>query len=320
MDGIITKIKNKFKDQDLFEFLSKEISLSELNSLMLNIFSTKAADLKPADVLKGHLSNRFTRASEVSPQNFLAFDRLCYSLLPEGFHAVELSPLAPLGTCASMAPVHQNNIVSTLRNSEVVADATNVMALECAARRKKILLKKPKSTEEIKLACSQRVVRAQKLEREEHLANFRVFSLCSAGRDEGHLSFEIRNLSEQIRFYLILIEELSKKAPIKNCKIKLFQLGDLDHRSIIDDIRNLVSHFRNTELLIEKPEEASTNYYEHLRFMIDLENEQGLSMNYVDGGFTSWTQELLGSRKERLLISGIGSELILKILKPSLPF
>ena len=28
----------------------------------------------------------------------------------------------------------------------------------------------------------------------------------------------------------------------------------------------------------------------------------------VDGGFTDWTQQLLSNRKERLLISGMGSE------------
>jgi hypothetical protein len=28
----------------------------------------------------------------------------------------------------------------------------------------------------------------------------------------------------------------------------------------------------------------------------------------VDGGFTNWTQQLLSNQKERLLISGIGTE------------
>ncbi len=31
-----------------------------------------------------------------------------------------------------------------------------------------------------------------------------------------------------------------------------------------------------------------------------------------DGGFTRWTQELAGNRKEWLLVSGAGSELIAK--------
>ena len=32
----------------------------------------------------------------------------------------------------------------------------------------------------------------------------------------------------------------------------------------------------------------------------------------VDGGFTDWTARLLGNKKERLLISGIGSEFVCK--------
>jgi hypothetical protein len=34
----------------------------------------------------------------------------------------------------------------------------------------------------------------------------------------------------------------------------------------------------------------------------------GTDYSIVDGGFTDWTQQLLSNRKERLLISGMGSE------------
>jgi len=50
------------------------------------------------------------------------------------FEAVELSPLAPLGWCSSVALDSQNKIVSTARGTEVVSDPTNVLALECARR------------------------------------------------------------------------------------------------------------------------------------------------------------------------------------------
>ena len=33
----------------------------------------------------------------------------------------------------------------------------------------------------------------------------------------------------------------------------------------------------------------------------------------ADGGFVDWTQQLLGNRKERLLISGFGMGLIYKL-------
>jgi hypothetical protein len=38
-------------------------------------------------------------------------------------------------------------------------------------------------------------------------------------------------------------------------------------------------------------------------------------MNLADGGFADWTQRFLGNQKERLLVSGIGVELIPKRFK-----
>ena len=52
------------------------------------------------------------------------------SLLPPEYEPVELSPLAPLGTSSVVGTVHQNKVVSTSRNSEVLSDPTNVLALE----------------------------------------------------------------------------------------------------------------------------------------------------------------------------------------------
>ena len=47
--------------------------------------------------------------------------------------------MGPLGTSSVMANVDRNWAVSTSRNTEVVSDATNVLALECAFRRKELL-------------------------------------------------------------------------------------------------------------------------------------------------------------------------------------
>jgi len=37
-------------------------------------------------------------------------------------------------------------------------------------------------------------------------------------------------------------------------------------------------------------------------------------LEIADGGFTDWTQRLSGNQKERLLISGMGLELLYKML------
>jgi hypothetical protein len=43
-------------------------------------------------------------------------------------------------------------------------------------------------------------------------------------------------------------------------------------------------------------------------FQIYARDKAGTDYFIVDGGFTDWTQQLLSNRKERLLISGMGSE------------
>jgi hypothetical protein len=43
---------------------------------------------------------------------------------------------------------------------------------------------------------------------------------------------------------------------------------------------------------------------------VDARNRAGDEFPLVDGGFTTWTQQLLSNAKERLLISGLGTELL----------
>jgi hypothetical protein len=50
------------------------------------------------------------------------------------------------------------------------------------------------------------------------------------------------------------------------------------------------------------------NYYSGLCFNIYASDPTGAEHQLVDGGFTRWTQQILSNQKERLLISGLGSE------------
>jgi hypothetical protein len=59
----------------------------------------------------------------------------------------------------------------------------------------------------------------------------------------------------------------------------------------------------------EPERETGRGYYVGACFHIYATNEAGAEFALVDGGFTTWTQQLLNNRKERLLISGLGTEL-----------
>jgi hypothetical protein len=56
---------------------------------------------------------------------------------------------------------------------------------------------------------------------------------------------------------------------------------------------------------------AGMNYYTNACFKLWAVNKLGEQYPLADGGFADWTQKILQSRKERLLTSGIGTELIL---------
>jgi hypothetical protein len=53
-------------------------------------------------------------------------------------------------------------------------------------------------------------------------------------------------------------------------------------------------------------------YYRRFALRISPEAPDGNRYPVVDGGFTDWTARLRGNQKERLLISGIGSEFVAK--------
>ena len=122
---------------DLVDILSERLAASDLQSLLLEVYRRRAAAGDPGELMARYATNRFAKPSALGAGRFLALDALALSLLPEGFDALELSPVAPLGATAIVTGTSQNRIVSTLRNSEVAADSTNALALECASRRRR---------------------------------------------------------------------------------------------------------------------------------------------------------------------------------------
>ena len=61
--------------------------------------------------------------------------------------------------------------------------------------------------------------------------------------------------------------------------------------------------------------QSDNRYYRGFRFKI-VWNSQGESLEIIDGGIVDWTQQLTGNRKERLLISGLGTEFLYRKMLP----
>lgn len=146
--------------------------------------------------------DRFVRPSPHEAREIARIEAQLWDLLPSAFVGVELPPVVPLGTCASMATVSQNRIVSTVRGSEVVSDPTNALAVEAAVRRQ------TQRSGRVDLAASHRVVRAQALDRPGLFAHFRLFALVSSGRDLGSGRTEAQMLKDHLGYWIAALTVL----------------------------------------------------------------------------------------------------------------
>lgn len=317
-EKIIERILRNAEIPDLLEALTNRLTLSDLQSLLLEVYRRRAKALTSGHLLKQYEQNRFVQPAKVSPQKLLEFDRVAYALLPAGFEVIELSPVCPLGATSIVAPVDQNNAVTTIRNSEVCSDSTNVLALECARRRRASRRDKSASPGEIKLCASHRLLRAQTFDSPASFPHFRIFSLCTAGRDKGSYTFEIASLIEHIEFYAHLLAELKRTGyPIGGVRVCLVVFDPTRYAVLEAAVsERLSTSCPRLDLGFVQEYGDSQGYYAGVRFQIYATDLSGTEYFLVDGGFTDWTQQLLSDRKERLLISGMGSERTLFCFTP----
>jgi hypothetical protein len=70
----------------------------------------------------------------------------------------------------------------------------------------------------------------------------------------------------------------------------------------------LAEQFPKIRLEFDPHRSAGRNYYIGLCCAVYATDSTDRAHMLVDGGFTTWTQQLLSNQKERLLISGIGTE------------
>ena len=115
------------------EALDEGLASSALWSLLLGVIERRARKKSPSALLQQWKQDRFVRPCDIDQRTLNELDAHLLAAA-SAFEALELSPLAPLGACSSIALTSQNRIVSTSRGTEVVSDPTNIFALESARR------------------------------------------------------------------------------------------------------------------------------------------------------------------------------------------
>jgi hypothetical protein len=305
MSNISNLVAKKMGYSNLLNDLSQKLSASELNTLLLELFRTRAKKITVAELLRQFEKNRFAAPSDVDTINFMEFELRCLKLAKsKGFTPITLSPLAPFGTCSAVAFVDQNNVVTALRGTEVVSDATNVFAILIARE-----FKKKKDHGPIKYAATHRHARSQALSNPAFTAHFGIFCLATGGPDTGSFTFELEQLMDHINIHFSVYSnefDLNKQRLL--LKIYLKEENEIFHQRLKDSIKSISDP---TIVQIERQLDPG-DYYKLVQFKFFLVRN-GQEINLSDGGFVDWTQKLIPNKKHRLIISGVGTELIHKL-------
>lgn len=311
---IIKSILKKTDSSELIDILARKLTSTELNSLMMEVYKLKSQNMTPAELMKSYEVNKYVKPAFDNP---IKLKELELGLLraAEGFSfvPVELSPVAPLGACSAVGTVNQNKIISALRNTEVSADATNSLALNICSLKRKMDSKQLQGEGGILKYCTtHRLIRTQIFDNPRFTPHFNLFCMVTSGRDRGSLDFEKENLLEHISFYRRILKDLVN---IDNFKLKLFKMGSDEVQSNI--YTRLVDYIKenlgNSVDIHTDMDRLGNNYYKGIQFKIYI-NLGGQEAEVGDGGFVDWSQKLLENKKERMIISAIGTAPLLSLI------
>lgn len=333
----------------------------DLNSLLLHLFAARASAATPRDLLERYERAGLFKPSFANPRVSARFLDAAFEAA-EGFEAVELSPMAPLGAGALLSGVHPNNVLSASRGAEVLADPTLAMALECALRRR------AGADGVVRLCASQRVVRMQPVPVAGLLPHFRLFALVTAARRApGFESVALReHLATHLRLFralrakgfaladvtvdvsnAALVERLLTGAGVdvgairrtvrthhfEDADARLARLGVEPLRGALADVlprcaalprpmrawldetagrvlAPLAGEFPEATVRFDLSRLEGLGYYPGACVRLSARDPGGASFQLGDGGFTPWTARLLGDGRERLLTTGVGSDLV----------
>jgi len=284
-----------------FEQLAKGLSGSELGSLLLEAMRARASARAPKQVLAQYARDRFCAPSPIDLRTSLALDAQLLEAA-EGFEAIELSPVAPLGTCSSVALTDQNRVLSALRMTEVVSDPTNVLALECARR----LRAEPSAR--VHLTTIQRVVRTQPVPKLPGFTqHFRIFVLASGGAEGKDHEFSLASLERHIRTMLAALERLERHG---------YAFGARRVEVLAGEGKQALGDRVAAELERALPGRVARGPLEHgyysggLRYKLWVTAPDGAEVPLADGGSFDWLAQLGSNRRAVYVASGTGAQVM----------
>lgn len=274
---------------------------------MLRLVREQASRRRPADLLAQYRRDGHVTPSMLDQRLVNTLDRIALDAA-EGFDAVLLSPVAPLGTNSVVAPTSQDRTLSTTRGTEVVSDPTNVLALECAVR----LLASggAASSPVVRLATVHQTLRAQRVSDPDgaHSQHFRLFALGESGAALPDDEFDVRAVGNHLRVYDRLFDacerSLRVEFPQRRAIVRVDERGQALAERVVHRLRAVLPH------VDVATEPLASTYYDGLRVGFGAQGRSGEFVEIADLGRFDWVAQLTSDRRNRFVASGCGIQLV----------
>jgi hypothetical protein len=283
-------------------------SPSETTPILLELARVQAARRGPAELLRQFSHDRFVAPSALDQRTVHAIDGIALDAAPE-FDAVQLSPIAPLGACSSVALTSQDRTLSANRSTEVVSDPTNVLALLSALR----LGRDP--TTSVRSCTLHQVLRAQPLPPVPGFSrHFRLFVATEAGPARAEDGFEVEAIALQLSVFDRIFDAWAARGGRvsgKRISLRCTPARAVLARRALDRLATALPHVQR-----EQGNEPPAPYYDGIRATFSIDGPSGEPLQIGDLGVFDWMSKLTSNRRMRYVASGLGIQLLPLLLAP----
>lgn len=279
---------------------------SQSTRLWLELARSQVARRRPADLVRQFEQDSFVAPAPVGQRVLHRVDGLWLEAARD-YQAVQLSPVAPLGSCSVVAPTSQDRTLTANRATEVVSDPTNVLALECT----RVLKREACEQRSVRRCTVHQVLRAQKLPPVDgYTQHFRMACLMEAGPARPNDQFEVEAVLRALGVFESVLEAAVSSTehalPPRHLTVRAEPGSPLGER-VSEGIR---ASCIDLEVRMAGP---PPSYYDGLRVTLDVTTGSGDVLPLGDVGRFDWVARLASNRRMRCVAAGFGLQLLLAL-------
>jgi len=276
-----------------------DASPSETTPTLLALARRQAARRRPADLLAQWERDAYVAPSMLDGRTMHALDGLALAAA-EGYEALVLSPVAPLGNCSVLGPTSQDRTLMANRGTEVVGDPTNALALECARR----LRADPSVTQ--RLCTIHQTLRCQPFPPGKGFSrHFRLLATVEAGPGLAEDGFEVEAFAHAIEAFVWLCDRAAALGYHIPARELVLRVAEGRHALA----NRITARLEPTGLPIRR-EPLESPYYDGVRMLFNVRTADGDVVPLGDVGRFDWVARLTTHRRMRMVAAGFGLQLL----------